>query len=952
MVLLAASVYFAYQVKINSNQLDLLPSDLPEVIEARRVTDMIGGTGYVLVTLRPTDRDAGDTLFDKALTATRQSRDKEAVEFLAQANVEYKKLMPVNLKKAELLKKASDELNTELKQLPETQYVLYKADLRAIKERILYFVKTPDLKEAFRRISIKRDEMIERSSPFYIDLGQPEYKLELSDLIEKYKRIGKKEITDDYYVSPDRKMMTLIIKPRFSMHEIQKSRDYVAKIREIVARNKFGERGIEVGMTGAYVLYVDAYDSIENSSKPTLIWALIGIAVILVVFVRRPSYILAMLLSLVYSIVIVYGMTYLIIGELNLITSIFGGILAGLGIDFGIQLIFRFREEYDQNPDFVPAMTGAILHTGTAAFFAVLTMTAAFATLIISRFKGFSEFGMISAYGIVITFLCMFFLTPLILAIFQRIFPNLLKRHAREDQLHDQEVEERWHKRVNVPRIARILLAIMVLSVIASSFGFTRVKWDNDSRNMIDYNIASERLQEEIALRYELTGSPAVIATKSLDEARALFEHFEPPTPAVADIVAQTISIWAYVPPYQQQVQNSELMQKFRADSSQIKPGILPPQYRHFYPIYQTIIGQKPFGVKDLPKDTISQFESKPESKEKGWLTFFYPVASKLYTVDGLNQMERQTGKISVPIVGRQSLKSLAYFAPKLEVALRKKAGGDAAKKVSLDGMEFTEREVSLALFAANSGDQKFLKSTGLSDLAIETILKHRPFANVEALQNEKLSVQGTGSVLIVARFANLVLEESKTIILMSLSLVVALLYLSFRDLRSTLIALVPMIAGLVLMIGLMAIFNVKVNYFNVAVLPIVIGYGINNGFFLFYRFMESGSIFQTMFHTGVAGLGSALTSLAGWGAIASATHPGLRSMGYLAFLGLSAMTIAMLVFLPALLALLNSRYPALIERLRLRHGGTAKADPSEIEVPVAVTSAAEGSTKRAKKGK
>jgi predicted RND superfamily exporter protein len=59
MVLLAASVYFAYQVKINSNQLDLLPSDLPEVIEARRVTDMIGGTGYVLVTLRPTDRDAG-----------------------------------------------------------------------------------------------------------------------------------------------------------------------------------------------------------------------------------------------------------------------------------------------------------------------------------------------------------------------------------------------------------------------------------------------------------------------------------------------------------------------------------------------------------------------------------------------------------------------------------------------------------------------------------------------------------------------------------------------------------------------------------------------------------------------------------------------------------------------------------------------------------------------------
>ena len=57
-------------------------------------------------------------------------------------------------------------------------------------------------------------------------------KLDLQDLVDKYSSVGKKSIIDDYYISPDRKMMMMLIKPMWDTNELGKTKDYVEKLTQ------------------------------------------------------------------------------------------------------------------------------------------------------------------------------------------------------------------------------------------------------------------------------------------------------------------------------------------------------------------------------------------------------------------------------------------------------------------------------------------------------------------------------------------------------------------------------------------------------------------------------------------------------------------------------------------------------------------------------------------------
>jgi predicted RND superfamily exporter protein len=922
LAIFACGAFFASRLQVNSNQLDLLPENLRSVQEARRVGRMIGGAGFVILTFRKSERDAGDKIFYEALAAKRASQDDRADTLLARAEAEYKKLQPENQKDIPELKKAVEEMNAALEALPEIQYTEYKVDLSPVLQRIHFFVRTPDLREGLRRLGKKRDDMVERANPFFIDLGQPAYQLRMDDLVDKYRRVGKKEIDDDYYVSPDRKMLTMLAKPTFSLQEIAQSRELIETVRRIAAEKNFEARGIEVGFTGSYVLYVDAYDSINRSITPTLIYALIGVSIVLIAFIHRVSLIAAMLLALVYSIVLTFGLTYLVIGELNLITSMFGGILAGLGIDFGIHLIGRFKEEYAENPNFIPAMIESILHTGKAATYSALTTTAAFISLIVSDFKGFSHLGTMSAYGILITSLSMFFVVPLILALAIKIYPNLLKKYAAKDR--DHTVEDRFNAKFNAPRLSRVALYSMLTVVVGAAIFVPRVQWDNDARNMLDYNIPSEVLQDEIALRYDVVGTPVVVAQTETDEVRALWEHFEPLTESQDRILAQVLSVFAFVPPVHQQRANYNLVQQFRRDSAAVQKSLIPPAYQNYWGDYQRMVARRPFELKDVPEDLQSQFRNIPDAPEQGWLTYIYPEVSRLYRQEGLVELEEIVGEIEFPVLGGQSLLNLAYYLPTWERANRERIDGARKRmdvKVAGDRtIKLSEREINGILAQANKASPQELNAAGLSELGVNKTIANRPFESLADLQQEKLSAYGTGSVVLVARFTYIVLQETRYLLVSTVLLVLLILYASFRNIISSLMVLLPLVSGSILMVGLMSALGVKLNYFNVSVLPIVIGYGIDNGIFVFYRYVESGSIFRTLYHTGHAALASSLTSLAGWGSLALAGHPGIQSMGILACLGLSSMMIMTLIMFPAVLRIFAEKRPEFFDGLRKRY--------------------------------
>lgn len=157
---------------------------------------------------------------------------------------------------------------------------------------------------------------------------------------------------------------------------------------------------------------------------------------------------------------------------------------------------------------------------------------------------------------------------------------------------------------------------------------------------------------------------------------------------------------------------------------------------------------------------------------------------------------------------------------------------------------------------------------------------------------------------LIAADMLGLMQKESQRMIAITLALVVLLVLLSFRNVRWSLLALSPLAVGLLWMMGSMVVGGVHLTFYNLVVLPTVLGIGNDGGVHLSHRYREEGkgSIRRVLRSTGEHITMGAVTNLIGFGGLIISTHPGLRSIGLLAVVGIGATLASTLIFFPALL--------------------------------------------------
>ena len=159
-----------------------------------------------------------------------------------------------------------------------------------------------------------------------------------------------------------------------------------------------------------------------------------------------------------------------------------------------------------------------------------------------------------------------------------------------------------------------------------------------------------------------------------------------------------------------------------------------------------------------------------------------------------------------------------------------------------------------------------------------------------------------TGHMILMANLAMIVIRDGKIFPALAAGLILIILLISYRDPRALVFAMIPLLGGMVWMLGFMYLFNWKINYANIVVFPVVLGYGISCGIFIFNRYLESHSVMFALRHTGAAVAGSCITTLIGWASLFFSRHKGLTSMGSLAVFGISAALLVALTVMPSLM--------------------------------------------------
>lgn len=148
--------------------------------------------------------------------------------------------------------------------------------------------------------------------------------------------------------------------------------------------------------------------------------------------------------------------------------------------------------------------------------------------------------------------------------------------------------------------------------------------------------------------------------------------------------------------------------------------------------------------------------------------------------------------------------------------------------------------------------------------------------------------------------------SDSKKIMVISVLSVTFFVFLDFWNWKKTALVMFSILAGVVWVMGIMYLLHMKINLYNMAMIPAIMGISVDNSIHVFHRYEElgKGSLSKVLSTTGLAALLASLTNAAGFVGLTFATHGGLRSMGWIAVIGVLTCLITTLVFLPMLLQL------------------------------------------------
>jgi len=155
---------------------------------------------------------------------------------------------------------------------------------------------------------------------------------------------------------------------------------------------------------------------------------------LLLVWYRSIRVLLFLNVPLMVGLAWTAGFVAVVDHDLNILTAFTLGVLGGLGIEYGIHILAHWRLNTTASRDPVENRRLALLgfrdtirHLGGSMAIAVVTTASGFLSLVVARFRGFSEMGALAAVGVMLTLLAFIVVLPVMARWFGFFSPSRAK---------------------------------------------------------------------------------------------------------------------------------------------------------------------------------------------------------------------------------------------------------------------------------------------------------------------------------------------------------------------------------------------------------------------------------------------------------------------------------------------------------------------------------------------
>lgn len=155
---------------------------------------------------------------------------------------------------------------------------------------------------------------------------------------------------------------------------------------------------------------------------------------------------------------------------------------------------------------------------------------------------------------------------------------------------------------------------------------------------------------------------------------------------------------------------------------------------------------------------------------------------------------------------------------------------------------------------------------------------------------------------IITSEFVTILKDNFNKLIIVSISFVFIILLLAYGRIELTIITMIPMIFSWIWTVGIMGLFGIEFNIFNVIILTFIFGLGIDYSIFIMRGLLiEYKYGVHDISSYKVSVILSGITTLLGIGVLIFAVHPALRSIATMSIIGILSVIFITFTLLPAI---------------------------------------------------
>ena len=668
-----------------------------------------------------------------------------------------------------------------------------------------------------------------------------------------------------YFISDDKSLLFVLVEPPAGKKgTFTNDQEAISAIRDIIAGLRPEFPRVQVGVTGAPALSNDEMTAAFRDSQVATLLAFALTLLLLIFAFKRPGKPLLMLAVLAVSLAWSMGATTLVIGHLTIFSVMFIPIVIGIGIDYGIYFLFRYEEELFLGRNLKEALELTAARTGPGMLLGALTAAGAFYVLALTDFRGIKELGFIAGTSIMLAWLAMMTFFPALLMLVDR-------RHASRPRGTTPRALEL--EQIRVPLLERLshypksVLLTAGLFTAISLWAVTTVGFDYNLLNLQAKGTESVIWEKKILAKAGRSGFAGLSTASTLEELRRKHDAFDR-LPSVSEVD----SVLMLIP--DSQPEKVKIIRDFAPLVAPVRVGMAQPvDLERLTAALETL--KRRFDV------ALSEADQSDSRKDIEGLH-----AQIVGLLDRLRRVEPEMAEPALTFLQAQLYQDFVdkfhflqrNLRPRL-VSLKDVPEELRRKFVGQSGRFLIQVHPKVDIWD-RQGARRFVRDLR----SVDPDVTGSPIITYEAVRfMEQAYFQGTIYAFVV---------------------VGVLAFLMLHRLRESLLALTPLLLGMLWTVGLMHLFGLRFNLANVWGIPLIVGTAAEFGLNITVRYMEGrrhGGPFVAR-STVMAVIVNGLTTIVGFGSLMVADHQGIFGLGLLLTIGAGVSLVSSLLVLPVLL--------------------------------------------------